>query len=98
MSIVAGGNIITITQGGILYRDNERKVCWLDFGECLLNQPVERRVHRYVGEVNPINGNYIKVGFYVMPPLAFGFESFDDYLDKLLKPLLHFEWFLFDWS
>ena len=98
MRIVAGRNIITITQGGILYRDNNNKVCWLDFGDCLRNQPVERRVYKYVGEVNPISDSNIQVNFFALSPLAFEFEGFDDYMDTLLRPISEFGWFIFDWS
>ena len=98
MSIVAGRNIITITQGGILYRDNDNKVCWLDFSDCLRTQPVERRVYKYVGDRNLDYITDAKVKFYSSPPITFEFESYEDRAHKLLKPLANYGWFTFDRS
>lgn len=93
-------HIITVTQGGVLYRDRERIVRWIDFARCHQNwqayradAPTDRR---YVGWRN--TGNVLDIEFFTEPRTRFVFISYVQRDTTLLKPMQWYDWYTFDVS
>lgn len=82
-------DIITITQGGLLYRDEAGTVCWIDFARCNRNWTSQRRNlgewdFRCVGSrrVEPLS-----VEFHTQPPVRFAVEEVDEIDREFSEPL-----------
>lgn len=86
-------DIITVTQGGLLYYDHDDRVMWIDFEECNINWRVNAAVHgggdddRYVGWRNTTPGTVLDVEFFAQPRVRFVFRSYAQRDGLLLNPM-----------
>lgn len=85
--------IITVTAGGVLYRDSEQVVRWLDFKQCNANwlttlatlpQPGDERC---VGVHDTEQAIWLDVEFYTEPRIRFEFRSYAQRDDLLFHPM-----------
>lgn len=94
-------HIITVTQGGVLYRDRHGIVRWIDFVRCnknwLASRPhVTPADQRCVGQRN--TGDVLDVVFATTPPVRFVFISYAQRDATLLNPMRRFGWCTWDVS
>ena len=85
-------HIITVTAGGLLYRDEEGRVCWADFVECNRNWQLSRRQltlfdKKCVGWRNTGDGKVLDVEMFTEPRLRFVFWSYLERDQSLLNPM-----------
>lgn len=85
-------DILTITQGGILYRDQDQIVRWIDFAECNRNWLASRRDtvdsdEKCVGWRNTGDGSVLDVEFFTEPRTRFEFISYRQRDRCLLNPM-----------
>lgn len=92
-------NIISVTPGGVLYRDERGVNKWIDFKECQRNWVKTR--------ANPSEGDQRRVGlrdtnatvdveFFSEPRVRFVFESQAERADLLIAPMRRFGWYTWD--
>ncbi len=82
-------DIITITQGGLLYRDEAGAVCWIDFARCNRNWTNHRRNlnewdFRCVGSRR---ADPLSVEFHTQPPVRFVVEAVEEIDRAFTEPL-----------
>lgn len=84
-------NIITITRGGILYRDHQKIVHWIDFKTCNENWITLYRGDpnddHCVGQRNTGKEKVLDVEFFTLPTTRFVFRSFLERDMRLLNPM-----------
>lgn len=95
-------SIITVTQGGILYRDIAEVVRWLDFRECQENYKNEQQLSetrsneldlRYIGRCSCYLAPLPYIEFFTKPILRLEFEDHEELLDLLEEIQLCGGWF-----
>ncbi len=93
-----GENIITITRGGLLYRDAAGITQWIDFRACrdqhlaTLSSP-SRLDRRYVGCRNTEQSATVYVRFFSTPPVIFAFKNAARRNLDLIQPLSRMGWY-----
>jgi len=90
-------NIITITMGGLLYRDPQGITRWVDFYACrewwLQRQAIPAAIdRRYVG-TRTENTPQLRVQFFTYPPVIFTFADAHHRNRVLLTPMGELGWF-----
>lgn len=93
-----GDTILTVTRGGVLYRDEQQRVCWLALPPCreawLATRsnitPLDRRMVacRSADHTTPVF-----VRFYGPEPITFTFTSESRRHRSLIEPLSRVGWF-----
>lgn len=79
---LASRQIITVTAGGILYRNSEQVVSWIDFRRCHVNWLASRQDtttaadKRCVGIHDTAQAVWLDVEFYTEPRIRFEFRSY----------------------
>lgn len=96
--VIPGDNILTVTRGGILYRDAQGVTQWIDFYLCRLNWlatlPNPTKLdRRYVGCRNTENSATIYVRFYTTPPIIFAFKNEARRNLDLIQPMSRCGWY-----
>lgn len=95
-------SIITVTQGGILYRDIAEIVRWLDFRECQENYIDEQQLSetlsnqldsRCVGRCSCYLAPLPYIEFFTTPILRLEFEDHKQLLDLLEEIQVCGDWF-----
>jgi hypothetical protein len=95
---LSGDAILTVTRGGVLYRDEQQRVCWLDLPPCrdawLATRsnitPLDRRM---VGSRSQERATPVFVRFYGPEPLTFTFTSESRRHRTLIEPLSRLGWY-----
>ena len=85
-------HLITVTPGGILYRDRADVVRWIDFKACNLSWLRTRATlspedERIVGWRNTGDVAWLDVEFFTEPHTRFVFRSYADRDSLLLNPM-----------
>jgi hypothetical protein len=95
-------NILTITQGGILYNDIAEIVSWIDFLECQDNHAFfmpdtacEERYRRCIARCSFANPIMPFIEFFTVPLLRLEFED-PLHLRDLLREMYRFGWKAYD--
>jgi hypothetical protein len=96
--LVPGENIITVTQGGVLYRDVVGVTQWIDFIECRDNyltaiENATRLDRRYVGCRNTEQSATVYVRFFSDTPVIFSFKNAARRNLDLIQPLSRVGWY-----
>ncbi len=95
-----GKQIISVTPGGVLYRDELEVVHWVDFKECSRNwlktrpNPTEGD-RRRVG-LRDTNGKSIDVEFFTEPRIRFVFADQAERAELLIAPMRKYGWYTWD--
>lgn len=96
--VIPGENIITVTRGGVLYRDALGIIQWIDFKECqekylaTLENP-SRLERRYIGCRNTDQSATVYVRFFCAPPVIFSFKNAARRNLDLIQPLSRVGWY-----
>lgn|GEM_PF-4052398 len=95
---LSGDAILTVTRGGVLYRDDQKRVCWLDLWPCreawLSTRsnitPLDRRM---VGCRSRERTTPVFVRFYGPDAITFTFTSESRRHRGLIEPLSRLGWY-----
>ena len=87
-------HILTVTTGGILYRDEADQIGWIDFKVCNRNWCLSREFVTeedawHVGWRNTSDGRVLDVEFFSQPRIRFEFISYVQRDGELLDPMYH---------
>jgi hypothetical protein len=99
-----GNNIITITEAGLLLRDNGGSVRLVDFKECNSNWITSRGADLSlfdlfcVGWRNTGSRNVLDVELFTEPKTRFVFDSYVERDNLLLRPMVRARWHTLDLS
>jgi hypothetical protein len=90
--------ILTVTRGGVLYRDDQKRVCWLDLRLCreawlATRSTVTALDRRMVGCRSREKTAPIFVRFYGPDPITFTFTSDSRRHRGLIEPLSRVGWY-----
>jgi hypothetical protein len=96
--LIPGENIITVTQGGLLYRDVLGVTQWIDFIDCrdkylATVDNATRLDRRYVGCRNTEQSATIYVRFFSETPVIFSFKNAARRNLDLIQPLSRVGWY-----
>lgn len=95
---IDGNRIITVTQGGLLYRDYAGTIQWIDFRQCRdtwlaqCEQPTKTD-YRYTGCRTPRKAEACYVRFFSSPPVIIHFHNDGRRQLDLIVPLSKAGWF-----
>ena len=95
---LSGDAILTVTRGGVLYRDDQKRVSWLDLPACreawLATRstvtPLDRRM---VGCRSRERTTPVFVRFYGPQPITFTFTNESRRQRGLIEPLSRLGWY-----
>jgi hypothetical protein len=95
---LSGDAILTVTRGGVLYRDDQKRVCWLDLRPCrdawlATRSTIKALDRRMVGCRNPDGTTPIFVRFYGPESITFTFTSTSRRHRGLIEPLSRVGWY-----
>ncbi len=98
MQMLSGDAIMTVTRGGILYRDDQYLVCWLDLRPCrdawlATRQTITPLDRRMVGIRSRERTTPVFVRFYGPEPITFTFSSESRRQRLLIAPLSGVGWY-----
>jgi hypothetical protein len=96
--VMSSDNIITITKGGLLYRDEQNVTQWIDFKLCRENwlamqSSPSKLDRRYVGCRNTETSATVYVRFFSTPPVIFAFKNAARRNLDLIQPMSSMGWF-----
>lgn len=98
MQTLSGDAILTVTRGGILYRDDQQRVCWLDLRLCreawlATRSTITTLDRRMVGVRTRERTTPIMVRLYGPEAITFTFTSESRRHRQLIEPLSRVGWY-----